>query len=50
MTCDDPFEELADAADTLIDLLLEEIEDPSVEPYASALARYQAAIERTVAY
>ncbi len=50
MSDDDPIEELADAADAIGDLLLEAIEDPSVEPYASAFERLQRALERTVAY
>ena len=47
---EDHVEELADAADAVADLLVDAVEDPSVEPFASALARLQAAIERTTAY
>jgi hypothetical protein len=47
---EDPIEELAAAADAVADLLLEAIEDPSVEPYASALERLNEATARLTAY
>lgn len=49
-TLDDPIEELADAAGAITDLLIEAVEDISVEPYASALERLQEALSRLTAY